>query len=404
MMPNPPAADRVLILRLGAMGDVIRTLPAVAALRSVYPGAHLTWVVEPSSAGVVTASGLVDEVLIFPRPRLVEAMRDGDPLGFARRMGRFVQTLRDRRFEIAIDFHGLLKSGLLARLSGAALRIGFGVPAAREFSSVFSNHRVMAPKSALSRFDRNAALVSAIAPEAEFPTRPLLGASALAKARLSARLRATGRERSRDFVLLHPGSSIGAIHKRYSLRGWAAVAKSLEACGLEVWVACGPDRHERSMTEEIVRLAEGALVLAPETRSFDDLLALQSRAAVFVACDSGPLHAASLGGIPVVQLLGPTDPDQNAPWRDSPSARLYVPPTCSPCRRGCGDPTCMRSIPPEAVAETTRKLLATMAGQGTQRTGSAQALNTQSPNADALSGPEGSVVATDAERLPRPGR
>ncbi len=390
-MQNPPAADRVLILRLGAMGDVIRTLPAVAALRAAYPGAHLTWLVEPPSAGVVTASGLVDEVLIFPRPRLVEAMREGDPLGFARRMGRFVQILRDRRFEITIDFHGLLKSGLLARLSGAALRIGFGASTSREFSSLFLNHRVMAPASdrspsSLSRFDRNAALVAAIAPEAELPTRPLLGASALAKARLSARLRATGRERSRGFVLLHPGSSAGASHKRYSPQGWAAVARCLAAGGLEVWVACGPDPHERSMTEEIVRLADGALVLAPETRSFDDLLALQARAAVFVACDSGPLHAASLGGVPVVQLLGPTDPDQNAPWADSPSARLRVPPACSPCRRGCADPSCMRSIPPTAVADTARRLLAAtaapsaqIAGNGTSA-GSPGRLGTRGPN------------------------
>ena len=75
MMQNPTAADRVLILRLGAMGDVVRTLPAVAALRGVYPGAHLTWLVEPSAADVVSCSGLVDEVLVFPRGRLVEAIR-----------------------------------------------------------------------------------------------------------------------------------------------------------------------------------------------------------------------------------------------------------------------------------------------------------------------------------------
>jgi len=357
MMQNPPAADRILILRLGAMGDVVRTLPAVAALRAVYPGAHLSWVVEPPSAGVVSASGLVDEVIVFPRPRLMEALREGDPLGLGRRIGRFLSLLRDRRFDLTLDFHGLLKSGMMAWASGAPNRFGFDSPAAREFSAIFTNRHIASPPASLSRFDRNAALVKAIAPEATFPSRPLLSPSPLAQARLSARLRATGREKSRGFALLHPGSSAGARHKRYSLVGWARVAQSLASEGCEAWVACGPDRHERSLTEEIVRLADGALVLAPETRSFDDLLALQARAAVFISSDSGPLHAASLSGVPVVQLMGPTDPSQNEPWQGTPSKRMRVPTSCSPCRRGCAEPTCMQSIPPHAVAAIARELL-----------------------------------------------
>lgn len=384
MMQNPPAADRILILRLGAMGDVVRTLPAVAALRGVYPGAHLSWVVEPPSAGVVSASGLVDEVIVFPRPRLMEAVRDGDPLGLGRRVGRFLSVLRDRRFDLTIDFHGLLKSGVMAWASGAPQRFGFDSPAAREFSALFTNRHIASPPASVSRFDRNAALVRAIAPEAAFPTRPLLTASPLAQARLSARLRATGREKSRGFALLHPGTSAGARHKRYSEIGWARVAQRLTAEGCEVWIACGPDRHERSLTEEIVRRAEGALVLAPETRSFDDLLALQARAAVFISSDSGPLHAASLSGVPVVQLMGPTDPAQNEPWLGTPARRLRVPTACSPCRGGCDSPACMQSIPPHAVAATARELLEAPTRSEAIRDRAAQIVHEPTANEPAL--------------------
>ncbi|MDC1294854.1 glycosyltransferase family 9 protein [Myxococcota bacterium] len=357
MMQNPPAADRVLILRLGAMGDVVRTLPAVAALRGVYPGAHLTWLVEPASAGVVSCSGLVDEVLIFPRGRLVEAMREGDAIGFGRHGREFLETLRERRFQISIDFHGLLKTGMLALLSGAPIRFGYPAPMSREFSSVFATHHAPVVDPESSRFDRNAALIETIAPGTKLPGRALLAPSALAKARLNARLRATGRESVRDYVLIHPGSSAGAQHKRYSPEGWARVARELAAAGRAVWIACGPNRYERSLTEDIVRRAEGALVLAPETRSFDDLLALQARASLFVAADSGPLHAASLAGVPVLQLMGPTHPVQNLPWAGSPSERIRVPLACSPCRRGCEDPACMRVIAPAAITKKVNSML-----------------------------------------------
>ena len=279
MKNSPPVADRVLIIRLGALGDVVRTLPAVASLRTLYPGSHLTWLVEPAAAGAVEAAGLVDEVLTFPRGALVEALRGGDALLLLRRIRRFLRILRERRFELSIDFHGLLKSGLLAWLSGAPVRYGYSSGAAREGSAIFANRRTGPLSARLSRFDRNEALVGALGPEPAVQTRPLLVASALAQARLTARLRAAGREHSRGFVLLHPGSSAGARYKRYAPGAWSEVAKSLAASGFEVWIAAGPSRHERGLAEEVVRRAEGALVLAPETRSFEDLLALQARAA-----------------------------------------------------------------------------------------------------------------------------
>jgi ADP-heptose:LPS heptosyltransferase len=101
----------------------------------------------------------------------------------------------------------------------------------------------------------------------------------------------------------------------------------------------------------MVEASAGSMVFAPEPRSFDDLLALMARASVFVSSDSGPLHAASLSGVPAVQLVGPTDPVQNEPWRESPSRRVRVALPCSPCRRGCADAACMRSIPPGWVVE-----------------------------------------------------
>jgi len=348
---RPPRADRILIIRLGALGDVVRTLPAAVALRSLYPGAHLTWLVEPGAAGVVDAAGFIDETLVFPRAELVEFLQAADGLSFARMWIGVVRRLRDRRFDLVLDFHGILRSGLLARLSGAPIRYGFGRRVAREFADLFVNRHVELEDPHVSRYDRNASLVEALAPNMEIPDRPLLQPSPLAVARLTSRLRILNREKAEGFVLIHPGSSPRARHKRYAPSAWGAVAARLAKEGIPVWVTSGPERHERSLVEEILRTSEGTVVCAPETRSFDDLLAILARASVFVSSDSGPLHAASLVGVPVVQLLGPTDPIHNEPWRSSPSRRLHIPLPCSPCRRGCADATCMRAIPPALVVD-----------------------------------------------------
>src|SRR5690606_34677970 len=82
-LPHAPAADRILVVRLGALGDVVRTLPAASALRAAYPGAHLAWLVEPASRGVVEMQPWIDEVLVFPRGALSEALRRGRPGRFA---------------------------------------------------------------------------------------------------------------------------------------------------------------------------------------------------------------------------------------------------------------------------------------------------------------------------------
>jgi ADP-heptose:LPS heptosyltransferase len=348
---RPPQADRILIVRLGALGDVVRTLPAASALRSLYPGAHVSWMVEPGAAGVVDAAGFIDETLVFPRRELVEFLQAADGLSFARRLIGFVRRVRDRRFDLVLDFHGILKSGLLTRLSGAPLRYGFGPSAAREFSHLFVNRRVELANPRMSRYERNAALVSALSSQASFPTAPFLQASPLAAARLAARLRRSNHASAGDFVLIHPGSSPRALYKRYAASAWGDVAQRLSKQGIPVLIASGPSRHEKNLVEEIRQASGGTAIAATETRSVDDLLALMTRASVFVSCDSGPLHAASLVGIPVVQLLGPTDPAQNEPWPHTVSRRVHFPLPCSPCRKGCADATCMRAIPPTLVVD-----------------------------------------------------
>jgi ADP-heptose:LPS heptosyltransferase len=343
------------VLRLGALGDVVRTLPAVQALRDWYPGAHVSWMVERAAAGVLAGAPAVDEVLLFPREELGERLRRLEPVALARVLARVVRELRHRRFDLVLDFHGILKSGLLALAAGTRLRFGYGPPFAREAAWLFANRRALLPGAPISRFERNAALVRFLGVPASVETgaTPLLRVDAEAAARLDAAL---GPEAAP--LLIHPGTSAGTPYKRYTVDGYARVARSLAGEGEPVLVGAGSDPEERAFARSIAEASEGAARLAPETPRVADLTALLARARLLVGSDSGPLHLASLLGTPVVQILGPTHPVENAPWAGAPSRSVRVPVACSPCRRGCAAATCMRVVPPEAVVAAARELLA----------------------------------------------
>jgi ADP-heptose:LPS heptosyltransferase len=90
---------------------------------------------------------------------------------------------------------------------------------------------------------------------------------------------------------------------------------------------------------------------------------LLRRCRAYVGGDTGPLHVASMVGTPVVQLLGPTDPIENAPWEHTPSRTVRVQIGCNPCRRGCAAALCMRVIDPDAVVGAARSVLATPEGR-----------------------------------------
>jgi ADP-heptose:LPS heptosyltransferase len=289
---------------------------------------------------------------VFPRAELVDSLRN-------LRLGRFVaallasvRALRRRRFQLVVDFHSIAKSALLAWASGAPIRVGYAAPFAREGAAWLATGRARLRTRRLSRFARNLALV-------EF-----LGVPAVPR---PAPLRADGEARRRlgealgpgpAPVLLHPGTSAHTPHKRWTRDGWAAVARGLAADGGRVLVGHGPAPEERAEAEAIVAASAGAAQLAPATAGLGELAALLEHARLFLGSDSGPLHVASLVGTPVVQLLGPTDPVENAPHPDTPSRAVRVPVACSPCRRGCAAAVCMARIPPGEVLAAARALLA----------------------------------------------
>jgi ADP-heptose:LPS heptosyltransferase len=342
-LASAPPADRILVVRLGALGDVLRTLPAVSSLRAGYPGAHIAWLVESRSASAVQGQPWVDELIVFPRPALVALLRGFVWAAAWREFVAFARGLRSRRFDLVVDFHSLARSALLALLSGAPRRVGYARPFGRELSYCLATDRVRLAPSRISRFERNAALVHYLGLEARPSPRPLRVDPA-ALARVEAELAGGPRP-----LALHPGTSDATPHKRWSAEGFARLARALhEERGIPSVVTWGPARDDRRAAEAVVAAARGAARLAPPTPELVDLAALLSVCRLYVGGDTGPMHAASLVGTPVVQLLGPTDPIENAPWPETPSRTVRA--------RSEADSAGM-AIEPEAVLAAARKLL-----------------------------------------------
>jgi ADP-heptose:LPS heptosyltransferase len=336
-------AQRILLIRLGALGDVVRTRFAFGGLRALYPHARIDWLVEDRAAPGLVGIRALDRIIELPRREL----RWLRPARAARALAALVAELRAQRYDLSVDFHGILKSALLARAARIPVRVGFAPPLAREGSARLLTHAATLSASHLSRFERNAALVRWLggevppgAPPLDVPpAEPWLG-------ELGA------------YVLVHPGTSASTLYKRWDPARYAEVCRVLrERAGLVSLVTWGPVPGERGAAEAVVEAAGGSARLAPQTASAAQLLALMRPARLFVGSDSGPMHLASLAGLPIVAVFGPTDPLENAPFPGLPQRVVRHDVGCNPCREGCPARTCMVAVSADEVAAAALELL-----------------------------------------------
>ena len=350
------SAQRILIVRLSALGDVVHALPLLDALRRARPEAHIGWLVEERAASLLEGHPQLDRLWVHPRREIEGLLRRGRALAALSAFRRFIGPLRAERYELTIDAQSNLRSSALARLSGAPLRIGFGPRFAKEQSHRLSTHRVTPDEEPQLKVDRNLALLG-----------PLGIDSTGARARLAISAEATERARALAAALgpgplvgLHPGvSDFGAI-KRWAPERYAALARRLrDERGVHSVVTWGPG--DRELAESVVARAEGAASLAPETASILELAALYEQCAAIVGSDTGPIHLAAALGLPVVGLYGPKDPAVYAPWdartgKAAPTVWKNV--HCSPCTlRRCDNVICMPAIEVEDVHAAVQRIL-----------------------------------------------
>lgn len=309
---------KALVVRLSSIGDVVHTLPALAALSRA--GWEAGWVVEPPARPLLEHNPLVSQLVVAPSRRA---------FGWtgARSALQALASLRGRRYDAALDFQGLWKSAAWARLAGARRSLGFERSKRREPGSERLLRETAAGPEDGHVIDKNLALLRPLGIEAvglrEFP----LPLSAESVARVDAGLRGLPGD---ALVVLNPGG--GWASKLWPAERFGQLARELAALGLRPLVSWGPGEQE--LAERVVAASGGAA-----TRSFPttlvDYVEIARRARLVVAADTGPLHLACAVGTPVVALFGPTDPARNGPFAPE-DVVVRRTPACAPCySRGC---------------------------------------------------------------------
>jgi lipopolysaccharide heptosyltransferase I len=306
-----PLPNRILVVRLSAMGDVIHGMPAIAALRRAKPDLKIGWLIEARWAALLC-------------PRETERMAPRSPLkpladwvhlaNFAgwrralsssetwREMNSYLHEVRGMGYELTLDLQGAIRSALASRATGARVRVGSSQP--REAPATMFYTRAIDPTGA-HVIEQALSIASAVAEQSlEYvdPPFPVDPAHEVWAEEFVAKLD------GKPFAILSPGAGWGA--KCWPAESFGVVARALADRGLAVVVNHGPREEQLSAA---VRESSGGTAV-PLKCSVGELIALTRRAALFVGGDTGPMHLAAALRVPVVALFGPTRPERNSPF------------------------------------------------------------------------------------------
>jgi heptosyltransferase I len=276
---NP--AVRILVVRLGAMGDIIHTLPAVASLKHSLPGSHITWAIAPKWAPLLDGNVFVDRRILVERNSVAALLRSR-------------RELQRERFDFAIDFQGLIQSALIASAARPDRIFGFDRSQVREKPAAlfYSNCTVSTSKHIVERNIDLARAAGAASLLHTFPLPPGEPEQPLP---------------SGDFVLACPLA--GWVSKQWPLESYAELARRLaHVFGIPLVVNGPPE------SADLLARIEGVL---SHTSGLPGLIDATRRAVAVVGVDSGPLHMAAAMQKPGIAIFGPTDPERNGPYGGS---------------------------------------------------------------------------------------
>lgn len=328
----------ILIVRLGSLGDIIHAIPAAAAIRRAYPQAKVDWLVD------VRHEDLLELVPSIDARVAVKTSGAGS-------IFETVRHLRRRRYDVAIDLQGLLKSAVLARLSGATRVVGFPAPLLRERAARLFYTEAEGDLTASHVIDKNLSILQAVGirvPDIEFP---LVDGKPEIVTAVRTRLGIGSVDR---FAIINP--SAAWPNKRWPPVYYAEVARGLaKRFSMRSIVLWGPG--EEGIAQNVVTASDGTAAVSPPT-AIADLVSLTKAAALMISGDTGPLHVAGAVSTPLIGIFGPTDPKRNGPWaEDDLTASRFHTCVCHYQRRCRIAGWCLLDISPREVLDLVDRRL-----------------------------------------------
>ncbi len=346
---DPKRIERVLLVRLSAVGDVVHALPVLRALKAWQPGLSVDWLVEDRFAILLRNEPAIDRVFEIPRKRWRSGVGWREKASDVRRL---LSDLKQRGIDLSIDLQGLTKSGLWPALARIPYRIGYGDEDGRELNRWLTNMKVNPSPDKKHVVNRNLALLEPLGiahPEVDMT----LSEDGEAKARVESLLQQEGLE-GEKLALIQPGA--GWETKRWPPEYYAQVGDFLaRERGFRVLVLWGPG--EEGLARQVLEAMREKGRLAPPT-SLLELIELIRLSALFVGGDTGPMHIAAALRIPTVAIFGASDPVRNGPYGEGHLTLYHEDLACRPSwKTSCEHLICLRDLKPEGVTERIREYL-----------------------------------------------
>lgn len=317
----------ILIVKLGALGDVINTLPLVISLKT-HLKARIHWLIEPLSYSLIFDHPYVDRVILFDKYRWKRALIDTS------------RHLRSKTYDITLDLQRISKSGFFSMLAKSERRIGFDRKRCKEMTWMLPFERI--PES-----DPKAHMVYQYLEFADYigmPNTDVRWELPVSESRPNGL--------PKNYILLNIGATKPA--NRWTPEGFSSLAHSIyRKYHLPCVITGGPE--DRTMAKNIMSFSGNEVLNFVGKTSLNDLKAIINGAKIVVSCDTGPMHLAIALGKDVVSLFGPSDPRRTGPFRGQ---VVQKPLHCSPCNlRKCKDPVCMTAITHEEVLKRIENIL-----------------------------------------------
>ena len=316
----------ILFIKLGALGDVINTLPLAVNLKH-HLDARIHWLVAPLSYPLIVEHPCVDRVILFDKKKWRESFSQAR------------KEIRSQHFDMVLDLQRILKSAIFAMTARADRRIGFDRNRCKEMTYLFPFEHIPASD-----------------PHAHMLTQYLEFATYLGVPQPKARWEIpvsnkTSLDLPADYIVLNIGATKPA--NRWQPESFAAAARLIrERFDLQSVLTGGPEDHD--MATQITTMAKGSAINLVGKTSIQALKDVIFNARAVVSCDTGPMHLAVALGKPTIALFGPSDPGRTGPYRGQ---VIQKPLACVPCNaKSCENPKCMQAITPEDVVSTLSSL------------------------------------------------
>jgi heptosyltransferase-1/heptosyltransferase-2 len=327
----------ILIIKMSSLGDILHTLPFVAALRERFPKAKITWLAHPQFADFIPEPPMIDEIIRFDKVKFQK-------ISFVEKIRYFFnmrRLLKEKNFDLVIDMQGLFKSAVLAFLSGCKTRIGYCEM--RELSGFVSKavKREHSKGHVIERYLDVARFLGSECKKIEFPMADLQEAQKSAQEKLK-----KGGVKTK-YVVIAPAARWKT--KEWLLEYYAKLAKMIIKDGFWVILVGGTNDRKKSSTIKSLAESKEILDLTGET-TLKELAALIKSCEVYISADTGPLHFAAAFKKPLIAMYGPTLANRTGPYANDNASIIISPASCIGClKKKCSNWHCMSDISPEAV-------------------------------------------------------